>query len=43
MFRDSEGTLESIASTKQVDRKALRMVVQSLKEKLIDEDIASYQ
>ena len=43
IITDSEPTLESIASTKQIDRKALRMVVQEMKEKLRDGDITSYQ
>ena len=43
ILTDSEPTLESIASTKQVERKALRMVVQEMKEKLRDGDISSYQ
>ena len=34
LYTDSEGTLKSIASTKQVERKSLRMVVQDLKERL---------
>ena len=32
LFTDSEGMLESIASTKQIERKSLRMVIQDLKE-----------
>ena len=43
LFTDSEGTLESIASTKQVDRKSLHMVIQGLKERLVDGKIKSYQ
>merc|ERR1712002_697760 len=43
IFTDSEPTLESIASTKQIDRKQLRMVVQDMKEKLREGDITSYQ
>merc|ERR1711867_42732 len=39
----SEPTLESIASTKQIERKGLRMVVQEMKEKLRDGEINSYQ
>merc|ERR1712240_834784 len=34
ILTDSEPTLESIASTKQIERKGLRMVVQEMKEKL---------
>ena len=43
IITDSEPTLESIASTKQIERKALRMVVQEMKDKLRDGDISSYQ
>merc|ERR1712115_457776 len=43
ILTDSEPTLESIVSTKQVERKALRMVVQEMKEKLRDGDISLYQ
>merc|ERR1712030_210960 len=43
ILTDSEPTLESIASTKQIERKGLRMVVQEMKEKLRDGDITSYQ
>merc|ERR1712112_484379 len=43
ILTDSEPTLKSIASTKQVERKALRMVVQEMKDKLRDGDINSYQ
>merc|ERR1712112_631426 len=43
IFTDSEPTLESIASTKQVDRKQLRMVVQDMKDKLREGDVTSYQ
>ena len=34
LFTDSEPTLESIASSRQVERKSLRMIVKELKEKL---------
>ena len=40
---DSEPTLESIASTKQIERKGLRMTVQEMKEKLLEGEIKSYQ
>ena len=43
LFMDSEGTLKSIASSKQVERKSLRMVIQDLKEGLINGEIATYQ
>ena len=39
---DSEPTLESIASTKQIERRGLRITVQKIKEKLLGE-IQSYQ
>ena len=38
---DSEPTLESIASTKQIERKGLRMTVQEMKEKLLEVEIKS--
>ena len=41
-FTGSESTLESIASSKQIDRKTLRMTVVDLKERLVDGDIFSY-
>ena len=43
IFTDSEPTLESIASTKQIERKGLRMTVQELKDKLRNGKIMSYQ
>ena len=43
VLTDSEPTLESIASTKQIERKGLRMTVQDIKEKLRDGEIKSYQ
>ena len=43
IITDSEPTLESIASTKQIERKGLRMVVQEMKDKLRDGEIDSYQ
>ena len=39
---DFEVTLESIASSKQIHRKALRLTVVDLKERLVDGDIHSY-
>ena len=42
LFTDSEATLESIASSKQIDRKTLRVTVVDLKDKLIDGEIYSY-
>ena len=43
IFTDSEPTLESIASTKQIERKSLRMTVQEMKERLIEGDVRLYQ
>ena len=43
IITDSEPLLESIASTKQIDRRSLRMTVQELKEKLKTGEIKSYQ
>ena len=43
IMTDSEPTLESIASTKQIERKGLRMTVQEMKEKLLEGEIKSYQ
>ena len=43
IFTDSEPSLESIASTKQIERKSLRMTVQELKERLMEGDVKSYQ
>ena len=43
IITDSEPTLESIASTKQIERKGLRMEVQEMKDKLRDGEIDSYQ
>merc|ERR1712240_310307 len=43
IMMDSEPTLESIASTKQRERKRLRITVQEMKEKLMEGEIKSYQ
>ena len=43
IMTDSEPTLESIASTKQIERKGLRVTVQEMKEKLLEGEIESYQ
>ncbi len=43
VMTDSEPTLESIASTKQVERKGLRMTITELKEKLLEGEVKSYQ
>ena len=42
LFTDSEATLESIASSKQIERKTLRLTVVDLKERLVDGDVYSY-
>ncbi|XP_064085415.1 uncharacterized protein LOC135200740 [Macrobrachium nipponense] len=42
LFTDSRPTLESIASSKQVERKLLRNAVADLKEKLIHKEVESY-
>ena len=42
LFTDSESTLESIASSKQVDRRNLRMTEQELKDCLLEHDVVSY-
>ena len=42
IFTDSEPTLESIASSRQIDRKSLRLTVTDLKERLLDGEIYSY-
>ena len=43
IFTDSEPTLKSIVSTKQVERKRFRMTVREMKERLIKGEIKSYQ
>ena len=42
LFTDSESTLESIASTKQISTKTLRNVIVDLKQRLVDDEILSY-
>ncbi len=42
LFTDSEPTLESIASSRQVERKTLRHTIVDLKERLVDGEIYSY-
>ena len=42
LFTDSKATLESIASSKQIDWKTLRLTVVDLKERLVDGDITLY-
>ena len=36
IYTDSEPSLESIISTKQIERKSLQIVIQDLKERLMD-------
>ena len=43
IITDSEPTLESIASTRQIERKQLRMVVKEMKDKLREGEITLYQ
>merc|ERR1712082_496400 len=43
IITDSEPLLESIASTKQIERRSLRMTVQELKDRLKTGEIKSYQ
>ena len=42
LFTDSEATLESIASSKQIERKTLGLTVTDLKQRLLDGDVFSY-
>ena len=42
LFTDSEATLESVVSSKQIERKTLRMTVVDLKERLLEGDVYSY-
>ena len=39
LFTDSEPTLESIASSRQVEMKQLRMIVKELQEKRLAEEV----
>ena len=41
LFTDSEPTLESIASSKQIERKTLRPTIVDLKERLVEKDSLS--
>ena len=41
MFTDSESTLESVASSKQIVTKTLRPVIMDLKERLLSGEITS--
>ena len=42
LFTDSEPSLESIASSRQAERKTLRSTILDLKERLVDRYIQSY-
>ena len=42
LFTDSEPTLESIASSKQVEIKTLKPIIVDLKERLVDRENHSY-
>ena len=42
LFTDSEPTLESIVSSKQVERKLLRMTIKDLKDRLLEGDVSLY-
>ena len=42
LYTDSESTLESVASSKQISTKTLRNVIVDLKERLVNEEITSY-
>ena len=42
LFTDSESSLESIASTKQIATKTLKNVITDLKQKLVDDEVSSY-
>ena len=42
LFTDSESTLELIASSKQIATKTLRNVITDLKQRLVDDEVASY-
>ena len=42
LFTDSESTLESVTSSKQIDNKTLQMMIVDLKERLVCGDVYSY-
>ena len=42
LFTDSESTLESVASSKQISTKTLRNVISDLKQRLVDGEVTSY-
>ena len=41
LFTDSESTLESVASSKQISTKTLRNVISNLKQRLVDGEVTS--
>ena len=43
IYTDSEPLLESIASTRQIERKNLRKTIEGLKERLMQGDVTAYQ
>ena len=43
IFTDSEPTLESVASIRQIERNTLSITVQELKDKLMQGEVTSYQ
>ena len=43
VYTDSEPLLESIASTRQIERKNLRKTIEGLKERLMEGDVKAYQ
>ena len=42
LYTDSESTLESVASTKQISTKTLRNVISDLKQRLVEGEVTSY-
>ena len=42
LFTDSESTLESIASPKQISTKTLRNVITDIKQRLVNKEVNSY-
>ena len=42
LYTDSESTLESVASSKQISTKTLRNVIVDLKERLVNGEVTSY-
>ena len=43
IFTDSKPLLDSVASSKQVEKKMMRPVIADMKEKLIDGSVGSYR